>query len=129
MTLSMHSHNVRRMPNDAYHVGAPVAVAAGASVSAMLFTGSWPDRLIAGAVGGLFSWVATPIFTPLAHVTIVWIYQQAGADPTAIPADAVPGLTGFTLGIVGLDACIWLTKRVRQALSVLSLPWSKPPAE
>jgi hypothetical protein len=117
------------MPSESYHVAAPIAVAAGASVSALLIAGTWPDRIVAALVGGAFSWVATPIFAPLMQVAVIWIYQQAGTDPALIPTDAIPGLTGFTLGVVGLDACAWFTKRVRQALSVLSLPWSKPPAE
>lgn len=114
------------MPTENYHVAAPIAVVAGASVSAMLMHGTWPERLIAGAVGGLFSWVATPIFAPLVTVGIVWLYKEAGADPAAIPADAVPGLTGFTLGVIGLDVCGWVTARVKYILSLIRVPGVKP---
>jgi hypothetical protein len=119
----------RYMPNESYHVAAPIAVAAGASVSALLIAGTWPDRIVAALVGGAFSWVATPIFAPLVHVGVVWIYQQLGADPALIPGDAIPGLTGFTLGVVGLDACAWFTKRVKFLLSAIRLPGFKTPPE
>ncbi|MBM3578710.1 MAG: hypothetical protein FJX40_13900 [Alphaproteobacteria bacterium] len=118
-----------RAAADSIHVAAPIAVAAGASVSALLITGTWPERFVAAAVGGAFSWVATPIFAPLMQVGVVWIYQQAGADPAMIPGDAIPGLTGFTLGVVGLDACAWFTRRVKYGLSLLKLPGFKPPEE
>lgn len=117
------------MAQEHYSVAAPIAVVAGASVSALLIAGTWPERVVAAIVGGTFSWVATPIFAPIVNVGVVWLYGQVGADPALIPADAIPGLTGFTLGVVGLDLCAWATSRVKYILSVIKLPGFKPPKE
>ncbi len=84
---------------------------------------------MAALVGGAFSWVATPIFAPIVNVGVIWLYQQVGADPVQIPADAIPGLTGFTLGVVGLDLCAWATSRVKYILSVMRLPGFKQPKD
>lgn len=123
--LTSHWRAPRDMPSESYHVAPHIAVAAGAGVSALLIAGTWPERIVAGAVGGLFSWVATPVFAPLMHYGVTTLYLHIGADPLLIAGDAIPGLTGFALGVIGLDACVWFTKRVKSALSLLRLPGFK----
>ncbi len=115
------------MANDAYHVAPIIGSAAGAGVSILLFNGSWPLRLVAGAAGGAFSFVGTPIFAPLVAAGIDWAYRQLGVDPALIQADAVPGLTGFVLGLTGIDFCRWLIERTKFGLSIARIPWFKRP--
>lgn len=107
------------MPNDAYHVAPIVESVAGAGVSAMPLA----LRLIAGAAGGAFAFVGTPIFAPLVGAGLRWIYREVGLDPTMIQADAIPGFTGFVLGLTGIDFCRWMIERTKFGLSIMKIPW------
>ncbi|WP_018266538.1 hypothetical protein [Methylosinus sp. LW4] len=111
---------------DTYHVAPLVGSMAGAGVSALLLNGPWPLRLVAGLAGGAFSFVGTPIFSPLVSAGVSWLYRQVGVDPALVPADAVPGLTGFVLGLTGIDFCRWLIERTKFGLSIMKIPWRKP---
>lgn len=110
------------MPTTQDHIATTLPAVAGASVSFMLLQGTWAERAIAGAVGALFSWVATPLFTPIMSLGIAWVYHQIGVDVASIPADSIPGFTGFVLGIVGLDLVTWITSRVKAGLAMLKIP-------
>lgn len=110
------------MPNDAYPVAPIVGSVAGAGVSALLFDGPWPLRLIAGAAGGAFAFVGTPLFAPLVGAGLSWIYREVGLDPELIQADAIPGFTGFVLGLTGIDFCRWMIERTKFGLSIVRFP-------
>lgn len=108
--------------HEAYHAGPAIGMAAGAAVSVLLFQGPLHMRLAAGLVGAAFSFVGTPIFSPLVAAGFGWLYGQAGVDSASIPADAIPGVTGFVLGITGIDACRFMVDRTKGVLSMLYLP-------
>jgi hypothetical protein len=112
----------QQMADGSVHVAPLLGAAAGASVSFLLFNGNWWERLVAGACGGMFSFIATPIFSPLVAAGLGGLYHELGLDVAAIQADAVPGFTGFVLGLVGIDMCRWGIERTRYALSVLRIP-------
>lgn len=113
------------MQNDAYHIAPIVGSAAGAGVSALLLNGPWPLRLVAGLAGGAFAFVGTPIFSPLVGAGLASLYSWAGLDPATIQVDAVPGFTGFVLGLTGIDICRWLIERTKFGLSIMKIPWFK----
>ncbi|MCX7898522.1 MAG: hypothetical protein N2444_00265 [Methylocystis sp.] len=117
------------MPSPQDHLQSAGAVVAGASVSALLIGGTLGDRIIGGAVGGLFAAVAGPIFTPIFFSVIVDLYSQMGVDPTLVPADAIGPFTGFILGVFGIDLLSWAKDRVKGLLSALRFPGSKAPPE
>jgi len=94
-------------------------------VSAMMFIGPWHDRVIAGAVGGLVAWFGTPLFSPLVQKGFVWLYTQSGVDPSLIPVESVPGVTGLLLGVSGIHLVVWFVERLKSALSLLKFPGGK----
>jgi hypothetical protein len=105
-----------------YKITTLVGMGAGATVSAMLMNGPLPIRLLAGAVGGLFAVVGTPLFAPLVEAVFIWLYGLAGVDPARIPADSVHGFTGFALGVLGIDICRWLVDFTKSSLAKLRIP-------
>lgn len=111
-----------------YKASTLVSMGAGATVAGLLLGGRWWERLIAGAAGGLFAFVATPLFAPLLQAGWAWAYAQLGLPPTAVEHEAVAGFTGFVLGLTGIDICRFIMDRTKGGLSTLKLPLgrSKP---
>jgi hypothetical protein len=106
-----------------YKLGTLVGMGSGATAAALLMNGPIRVRLIAGAVGGVFSYVGTPLFVPLVHETFKWIYALVGADISRIEVDSVAGFTGFVLALCGIDFCRWIIERTKFGLSIMRIPW------
>lgn len=117
------------MPHEAWHTSTAGAVVAGGAVSAMLFVGPWPDRIVAGLVGAIVAWFGTPIFSPLVYVAVASIYAQAGADVAQVPQDSITGVTGLLLGVSGIHFVVWFVDRLKAFLTALRLPFTKTPPE
>lgn len=117
------------MPHEAWHTSTAGAVVAGGAVSAMLFVGPWPDRIVAGLVGAIVAWFGTPIFAPIVNVGIFALYHEVGADISQIPQDSIPGVTGLLLGVSGIHFVVWFVDRLKAVLTALRLPFTKTPPE
>lgn len=108
-----------------YKLSTLIGVGAGSTAAAMLMGGPWYLRMIAGAVGGLFASVGTPIFAPLVEAGFAALYGMANVPAARIPADSISGFTGFVLGLTGIDICRWIIDRTKGGLSGLRLPWPR----
>jgi len=105
-----------------------VGMVGGASAAAMLMSGPWHLRCVAGMVGGIFTVVGTLVFAPIVEGLVAHGYTMVGVEVARMPVDSVTGLTGFVLGLTGIDASRWIIERTKGALLIIKLPWwAKPP--
>lgn len=92
----------------------------------MVYIGPWHDRAIAGVVGSIVAWFATPVCSPIVRVWIEWAYGQAGADVASITTESIPGVTGLLIGSIGIHLIVWLVDRVKNTLAMVKLPLKGP---